>query len=156
VDVGAPLISHTQTSVLVKPGDGALDHPALSAEARAVRIAGPGNPDPHPAAVHLLAGGARMVGAIAVDLSRSSPRASAASFDRRNGVHHATKRVTSLTLAAVVSEANGFPLPQVIRWCLEPRFRRSTGLGPVRSPPQRHARGRSQPRPGASRSDRRS
>src|SRR3954465_10835557 len=41
----------------------------------------------------------------------------------------------SLTLAAVTDEASGRPLASVIRWCLVPGLDRSTGLGPVSSPP---------------------
>ena len=41
----------------------------------------------------------------------------------------------SLTLAAVTEEASGMPLASVITWCLLPGLARSTGLGPVSSPP---------------------
>lgn len=51
MDVGAALVAHPQTAVLVKPGDGALDHPALAAEAGAVRVAWLGDPDFDSAAV---------------------------------------------------------------------------------------------------------
>jgi hypothetical protein len=53
VDIGTSLVAHPQPPVLMKPGDGALDHPALSAETGAVRIAWPGDPDFDPAAVQL-------------------------------------------------------------------------------------------------------
>lgn len=86
MDVGASLVAHPQTAVLVKPGDRALYHPALAAEARAVRIPFAGDPDLDSAATQLAAGASRVVGAIAVDLSRPSPRASAATFDRRHSV----------------------------------------------------------------------
>lgn len=43
--------------------------------------------------------------------------------------------VTSLTLAAVVMTLSGVPRPSQIRWCLLPVFRRSTGDGPVSTPP---------------------
>ena len=33
------------------------------------------------------------------------------------------------------TEANGMPLASVITWCLLPGLARSTGLGPVSSPP---------------------
>jgi hypothetical protein len=41
----------------------------------------------------------------------------------------------SLTLAAVTRDARGMPLALVIRWCLVPGLARSTGRGPVASPP---------------------
>ena len=41
----------------------------------------------------------------------------------------------SLTLAAVTEEASGMPLASVRTWCLLPGLARSTGLGPVASPP---------------------
>lgn len=37
MDVGAALVAHSQTAMLVKPGDRALDDPAFFAQARAVR-----------------------------------------------------------------------------------------------------------------------
>jgi len=46
VDVSTALVADAQAPVLVKPGQCALDHPTLSAEARAVRVAGLGDPDP--------------------------------------------------------------------------------------------------------------
>jgi hypothetical protein len=52
-----------------------------------MRVLFAGDPDSHPATPHLPPGTARMVGAIAVDLSRSSPWAPAASLDRRHSVH---------------------------------------------------------------------
>ena len=44
---------------------------------------------------------------------------------------------TSGGLAAVVVAASGTPPPSVTTKCLRPRLRRSTGLGPVASPPPR-------------------
>ncbi len=43
--------------------------------------------------------------------------------------------ITSFTLAAVRCATSGMPLASTKRWCFEPSFRRSTGLGPVSSPP---------------------
>jgi len=40
----------------------------------------------------------------------------------------------SFWLAAVTSLDRGMPFPSVRRWCFEPGFRRSVGLGPVFSP----------------------
>lgn len=94
--VGAPLVANPQAPVLMKPGDCALDHPALAGEARAMRVAGPCDPDPAPA--KLLTGLARVVGATAIDLPRSSPQPAAPAAHRWHGVHGDTKRLTSLTL----------------------------------------------------------
>lgn len=58
--------------------------------------------------------------------------------------------VTSLTLAAVVMTLNGVPLPSQIRWCLLPVFPRSTGDGPVASPPFSRGCERHPGRPGSS------
>jgi hypothetical protein len=41
----------------------------------------------------------------------------------------------SLWLAPLKESASGVPRPQVTGWCLEPLLPRSTGLGPVFSPP---------------------
>src|SRR5437667_11413840 len=69
VDVGAALVAHAQASVLVKPGDRALDHPAAAAETRAVPVLGPGHPGLDPPAAQRPAHLARVVSAVAVDAS---------------------------------------------------------------------------------------
>lgn len=56
---------------------------------------------------------------------------------RRDAIHQRQAYVPSLTFAAVRIIASGTPAVSVIRWCLLPAFRRSTGLGPVFSPVHR-------------------
>src|SRR4029450_8233467 len=51
--------------------------------------------------------------------------------------------VASCALAPVTRQASGVPLASVIKLCLLPSLRRSTGLGPVFSPPKAPAARRS-------------
>jgi hypothetical protein len=45
--------------------------------------------------------------------------------------------MASLTLAPVTIATSGTPPASGTTWCLDPGPRRSVGLGPVRSPPDR-------------------
>src|SRR4051812_3891181 len=49
--------------------------------------------------------------------------------------------VTSLRLPPVSATASGMPVASTKRWCFEPVRERSTGDGPVRSPPKGALRG---------------
>ena len=65
VDVGASFVADAESSVLVEPGDGALDDPALAAEAGAARGA-PGRDERGDAALEqLCVGGFVFVAAVA-------------------------------------------------------------------------------------------
>ena len=67
--------------------------------------------------------------------------------DRRAGI----SSVMSWRLPAVSVTAKGMPWPSQITWCLEPARRRSTGEGPVFSPPLWLARASCPPPPLTSR-----
>src|SRR6266542_5699039 len=63
--------------------------------------------------------------------------------------------VTSLRLPPVSVQASGIPPPSTSRWCLLPRRPRSTGLGPVLTPPFSLAGGSSRRPPAPTRVGRR-
>lgn len=63
--------------------------------------------------------------------------------------------VMSLRLPAVNVTASGTPPPLLIRWCFEPVLPRSTGLGPVATPPFSPGHGTRLRTRGTCRSDRR-
>ena len=86
MDVGAAFVADAQAAMLVKPGDRPLDDPTAAAEARPVRIVGLGDPDLHSAPAQLAPRLARVIGAVAVDLFRSSPGTPAAPAHRRNRI----------------------------------------------------------------------
>jgi hypothetical protein len=58
---------------------------------------------------------------------------------RARSQHHAVERLGERPLVVHVGGAEdrgeGMPLPSVSRWRFTPRFARSVGFGPVRSPP---------------------
>src|SRR5439155_19743845 len=85
-DVVAAFLADPQSSVLVQPGDRALDVPALLAEPGAVRCLRGGDLRLDAAAAKLTAALARVVGAVAVQLARSATRAAAAAVHGRDRV----------------------------------------------------------------------
>ncbi len=99
-------------------------------------------------------------------LSWSYPRSASSTFGRLRGrptlpatgftpSNRGSSWVTSLRFPPVSVSANGTPRASVSRWCFEPVRARSTGEGPVRSPPKAHEYDSNPPRPLTSRSPRR-
>src|SRR5688572_7709978 len=65
---------------------------------------------------------------------RLEERGAALAVDGQDGIRQWISRVTALAFAAVTSAASGVPAASTARWCLEPFFLPSAGLGPVFSP----------------------
>jgi hypothetical protein len=86
VDVVSAFVADAQASVLVQPGDRALDDPALLAESGAVRCFGGGDPRLDAAAAELAPSFARVVGAVAIEPFRAMPWPAAAAAHRRDRV----------------------------------------------------------------------
>src|SRR4029453_17594754 len=87
VDVGASFVADAQTAVLVQPGDRALDHPALGAEARSVLLFGSRDGGADPTGAQLLTVAARVVGAVAEQPVRSAPGQPAVAGHGRDRIH---------------------------------------------------------------------
>jgi hypothetical protein len=86
VDVVAALVADPQPSVLVQPGDRALDDPSRCAEAGAVPALGPGDLRLNVTPAQFAAALAGVVGTVAVQAARPAPRSSSASAHRRDRV----------------------------------------------------------------------
>jgi hypothetical protein len=86
VDVVAAFVADAQATVLVQPGDRALNDPALLAEPGAVRCFGGGDPRLDAAAAELAPSLARVVGAVAVEPFRSAAGTAAAAAHGRDRV----------------------------------------------------------------------
>ena len=82
VDVGAAFVADAEASELVQPGDGALDDPALPAEAGAVLGLALGQLGLNVAASQFSAMPAGVIGPIAEELLRSAPWSPASPADR--------------------------------------------------------------------------
>lgn len=87
MDVGPALVTDTQPTVLVQPGDRAFDDPALGSEPGAMAAPLPRDLCLDAAAAQFAAALARVVGAVAVESLRSAPWPAAASTHRRDRVH---------------------------------------------------------------------
>jgi hypothetical protein len=86
VDVGAALIAGAQPLEGMQPGKAALDHPALFAEAGAVRRTAAGDPRSDPASPQLTAVDVVVVAAVGEQLTRSAAGPAASPADRRHAV----------------------------------------------------------------------
>ncbi len=118
--------------MLVQPGDRSLDHPAFFAEARAVAAATFGDSGGDATLAKRCAVLATAIGTISKQ-RLGAELAMAPSRGTRST--SANSSVMSLRFAAVNVTARGMPWPSQITWCFEPGRRRSTGEGPVFSPP---------------------
>jgi hypothetical protein len=132
MDVRPTLVADAKPPVLVGPGDRPLHRPAgLTQPALVVDpLLGQDRLDaefPQPLAVWL-----GVVGQIPLQGVGLLPGVADLARHRRDG---RANWLTSLPLAAVTELASGIPPASVIRWCLLPGLDRSTGLGPVASPP---------------------
>ena len=134
MDVGAALIAGAEPFEGVQPGEAALDHPALLAQAGAVGDAAAGDPRCDPALAEPTAVDVVVVAAVGEQLARSA--AGPAACPRIGGTASTSGRswVMSLRWPPVRVTASGMPPASQIRWCLEPGRPRSTGDGPTWSP----------------------
>ena len=87
MDVGAAFVAHAQSSVLVEPGDRALDDPALLAEPGAVRLLRSRDRGANPAGAQFLAVAAGVVGAVAEQPSWPPTRAATLAVHRRDRIN---------------------------------------------------------------------
>ncbi len=87
MDIVPPFVADAETSELMQPGNGALDHPAKDAQATAMRGAATGQDGGDPLRAQLAAVRLRIVGAIALDRLRPLPGAAHLAVDGRNGLH---------------------------------------------------------------------
>ena len=134
MNVGPALIADAQPLERVQPGEAALDHPALRAQAGAVGDAAAGDPRSDPTLAELAPVAVVVVAAIGEQLPRR--RRGRPRLPRIGGTASTSgiSWVTSLRLPPVSVTASGMPLVSQIRWCLEPGRPRSTGDGPTWSP----------------------
>lgn len=122
---------------VVQAREGLLDDVAELAQALDVRGALAGDHRQDPAPVQLTPVGVAVVALVTEEGVRTPARSTWLPATGGTPSTRARVCVTSLTLAAVVMTLNGVPLTSQIRWCLLPVFLRSTGDGPVASPPFR-------------------
>ena len=135
MDVVPTLVADTQAPILVDPRQRPLDRP-------------PGLPQPGLVVDPLLgqdrldaqlpqslAVGLGVVGQVPLQGIGLLPRAADLAGHRRDLVGEGANWLMSLTPAAVTAEAGGMPPASLRRWRSPPGLARSTGLGPVASPP---------------------
>ena len=132
--VGSAFGADAQSSVVVEPGEGAFDGPAFVAESGSVSGVAAGDDRGDAEVADEAAVLVVVVAAVAVDPFRPAQGSSTPAADRWDGLISGMSWVMSLRLPPVRITASGIPLASVIRWCFEPGFARSTGLGPVWSP----------------------
>ena len=147
MDLVIPVVADSEALELVQQGQRLLDEPAEDAQPAAVR---------------------RVPPAISVAIARPDSRIRCGSesyarspftfFGFRSGAPtlppiggiesiSGSNCVTSWRFAPVSFAASGTPPASTTRWCFDPFFLRSTGLGPVFSPRASHGRSRSRRSP---------
>ena len=153
MDVCAAFVADTESAVLVQPGDRALDDPALLTEPGAVWLLRSWDRGADPAGPQLASVAA---GVVPSPSSRRGRRRGRPRLPRTGGIASTSGSSSRMSLwfPALSESASGVPRPQVTVWCLEPLRARSTGLGPVFSPPQRRVRASYRSPPATSRSGR--
>jgi hypothetical protein len=112
----------------VEPGEGALDDPAVAAEAGAVRRVASCDLGRDAALAELAAMSGIVVGAVGGD--RVGRRRGRPTLPRTGGTRSTSgiSCVLSWRLPPVSRQASGIPPASTRRWCLEPFLARSTGL----------------------------
>jgi hypothetical protein len=75
-----------------------------------------------------------VVAAVGVEPARPAPGLADRAADRWDDVEQRDQLGDVVAVAAGQRDRERVPVASVIRWCLEPGLRRSTGLGPVWSP----------------------
>ena len=148
MDVGASLVADAEATVLVQPGEGALDDPALAAESGSVWRVAFGDERSDAAGAELVSVGSGVVAAVGEENLRSASGSSALAPDGRDRVEEREELGDVGTVGGGQEAGSGIPHASVITWCLLPARARSTGLGPVLSPPKARAAKRSRRRRG--------
>jgi hypothetical protein len=86
VNVGVALVTDSQPAVRREPRQCPLDHPPASSQSAAGVFAPPGDADLYPSSVECPTAEREVVTLIRVQLLRSLPRSTSATFDRRDRV----------------------------------------------------------------------
>lgn len=136
MDVVAALVADAQPPLLVEPGDRALDDPGLS-QSGTVPALRPRHPRLDVTAAQFAASFARVVGAVSVQAQRAATRSAAPSAHRRDRVDERNQLRDVVAVAASERDCKRRPATAGGQGGLEPLLERSTGLGPVFSPPKR-------------------
>lgn len=87
MDVSPALEAHAEAAEVMEPGDRALDHPAIDAEATSVLVGPVREEGADPALPHLAAMGFGAVGPVSVDLLGASTRVAHLAPDRGDRVN---------------------------------------------------------------------
>ncbi len=132
---GLAVVADVEAVVAGQPGDRALDHPSVVAEALGGFDAFAGDADADAAVSHPFRSSAVSYALSACSLPglrRRGPRR-----DRMAGTALTSGRSASasLVLAAEIPTGSGIPARSDRTWIFEPGLPRSTGLGPVKAPP---------------------
>jgi hypothetical protein len=104
VDVGAAFVANAEASILVEPGDGAFDDPALFAQAGAVLGSLSGDAGADAAGTELAAVAARLVGAVAKQPLGTAAGTAAFAAHGRNGVDQRQQLEDVVPVAAAEGE----------------------------------------------------
>lgn len=137
---GVAVVAGRHPAVPGEPGDAAFDLPAVSAKPLVGLHAAAGDAGGDAAAGEPRAQVGDVVAPVGVQLVRRRRRGPRR--ERTAGIAR-TKGLSacwSLVLAAETATARGRPVASVSTWSLLPGLPRSTGLGPVSSPPSSRAR----------------
>ena len=130
-------VADEQAMELVQPGEGALDDPAVTAEAGAVIGGAAGDHWFDPALTELATVTSEVVAAIGDELFGS---AAGPADEAAHGRYRSTSGiiwVTSWRLPPVRVKASGIPPWSTMRWCLDPGVHGQPGSGPSWRPPFR-------------------
>ena len=100
MDVGAAFVADAEAAVLVQPGNRALDHPALLAQAGAVRLFRSGDRGADPASAQFPAVAAGVVGAVTIEAGRPAPGAAALAAHGWDRVHERQQLQDVVVVAA--------------------------------------------------------
>jgi hypothetical protein len=100
VDLGAAVVADEQPFELVQPGEGALDDPAVAAEAGAVRLVAVGDLDGDAALAELGAARAGVVGAVGEQPVRLAARRAGPATDRGDPVEQRDELARVVAVAA--------------------------------------------------------
>ena len=135
MNIAAAVRAETKLALPGQPRERSLHHPAEYSQPAAVRSVPARDPRADAAPTRSPPVRLRVVRPVRVqDLRRRRGRPR---LPRTGGIAstNGSDCVTSWAFAEVTVAANGVPRPSTITWCLLPFLRRSTGLGPVFSPP---------------------
>ena len=132
--VGSSFGSDAQPAEVLEPGEGAFHRPADGAQAGAVLYAAAGDEGCDAADTDQSAVLVVVVAAVGGEPAWPATGLADSAADRWDGVEQRDQLSDVVAVAAGERDRERVPWASVIRWCLEPSLRRSTGLGPVWSP----------------------